>query len=514
MFEVLLFIGIALLTLSIALADDTAHANKRHLRNSNHPNRHHQHQHKRITDRLSQKPIDENHYGVELPSFSYDSSEYFVGATLERTNDGQQLHLVMFLLGHNVINDKGPSSSIQSIATEEEVLYQWANALKHFKPSRNVTGDTRSSGLMCIIKNNDNKQQQQHQAPYHVPAHFIPSGVSNGRIEVLRCPIKGHTDRLNVDDISTGTSSIYVDIVRKHHNNEHMNDTHTITYDQSSAIISFCVPWNARYTGYGMKMNNFTTQYNQWHKRDVLSTNVPTVHMCVSTIKSTYDVSTVFAFIEHHINILAVDHIYLAVMFDWKSVHMSQYIDILYDKYISTGLLSIISVGMNGYDDVAGFNGIQISDKFAESFFNNQCLYLSKGVADFVVLANPNSFIFPLQSATTAVTAISSINTITRSSNFNQQSNIHNILSPHYQSYYKHTDNQFLSVKDRIKAKATKYEASAYCYSTIESIEMQRISSTKAKSVDKVIELSDAYGDKFPVQFYQSSAIDLSLIHI
>ena len=128
-----------------------------------------------------------------------------------------------------------------------------------FKPYRNVTA-SHSSGLMCVIKNNDPK----FPTPYHVPAFWVPTdslpSEFKGNLEILRCQLK---DVVSVyHKLAASDASMYVDIVRKgpHHNKDmvqssgsltHSSDNGTFVHDQSSAIISFSVPWSSRYNGYG-----------------------------------------------------------------------------------------------------------------------------------------------------------------------------------------------------------------------------------------------------------------------
>ena len=111
----------------------------------NHPSKH-----KRIIQLAAEPDVFTHQYGVELPSFAYDSSEYFIrslthlltlitclltsfinSAMVERATDSYSLHLTMFVLGHNTIATDLP---FESISTEEEIIYKWGHALKvyHF----------------------------------------------------------------------------------------------------------------------------------------------------------------------------------------------------------------------------------------------------------------------------------------------------------------------------------------------------------------------------------------------
>jgi hypothetical protein len=55
-------------------------------------------------------------YGVDLPSFAFDYSEYFVSAVIERSSESDDLYLNMFLVGHRAIVTDYP---FDAISTEE-----------------------------------------------------------------------------------------------------------------------------------------------------------------------------------------------------------------------------------------------------------------------------------------------------------------------------------------------------------------------------------------------------------
>lgn len=123
--------------------------------------------------------------------------------------------------------------------------------LQVFKPYRNVTS-SHSSGLMCVIKNNDPK----HPTPYHVPAFWVPTdslpNEFKGNLEILRCQLKDVVSAYH--QLAASEASLYIDVVRKgshHHQGADNSENSTFLHDQSSAIISFSVPWKSRYNGYG-----------------------------------------------------------------------------------------------------------------------------------------------------------------------------------------------------------------------------------------------------------------------
>lgn len=61
-----------------------------------------------------------------------------------------------------------------------------------------------------------------------------------------------------------------------------------------------------------------------------------------------------------------------------------------------------------GYDDVPGFEGLQLRDTYADSFFLNQCLYFSKGMAEYVLVTKATDHMVPYDLSHTSSTISSS----------------------------------------------------------------------------------------------------------
>jgi len=176
-------------------------------------------------------PVDDRHhglslsgYGVQLPSFAFDFSEFFSGAVIERspTDDhpttvthistdshpqGQpsDLYLTMFLVGHSTIHKRYP---FVSISTNEEVLHSWSQLIKqwtaqhrhqqlsvHHRYTRISGGKNSSivgipSGLFCLFRSSNDidsntssahtspqlshsTQQHRRSATHRTPAYWI-----------------------------------------------------------------------------------------------------------------------------------------------------------------------------------------------------------------------------------------------------------------------------------------------------------------------------------------------------
>jgi len=367
--------------------------------------------HGRLKVKMAHSTIKGERYGADLPGFSYDYSEYFVGAVIERSGDSDALHLAMFLLGHRTIANDLP---IESISTDEEVLYQWSNAVKHFTPNRTLGAH---SGYQCVLMNNDPKYKQPYSAPASwitLPRHMQKAQIS-GNVEILRCKLKGSATAYEL--LSHTGAHLLVDIVRRASARSAGNGTASLgrddvssgvaALDQSATIFSFSVPWHSRYSGYGLDFKSpNASNLNPWQPATAAASsssnssfNRPRVFVCSALVRPlrqpapSVALPMLLEFIEHHL-MIGVEHVVLGMLLDWRSVHMNRYLALL-QPFVSRGQVSLSSLALPGFDDVAGFNGLHINEVFAEWLFDNQCLYYSKGIADFVLMMHPHNFLYP-----------------------------------------------------------------------------------------------------------------------
>ena len=397
-------------------------------------------------------------YGQVLPAFSYDFSEYVTSAIIERSADGNDLHLSMFLVGHSVVFNDYP---FETISTDESVLYNWGQASKKWDVNKNRTATTKHSGLMCILKNNDPK----HSQPYRVPALWVPTGAAqdhklHGSLEILRCRIKGATTIYSTLSKSLD-SALFVDLVRgsraggggskgeaggashksstsssSHRVSGHKQKNHgrrklfavgaTVNTSSSSTssvgdhdvLISFSVPWRSRQVGYGLSFPLNASVFDPWQesskaralfgvknrtlgieKSQSLSTLAPKIHLCVAGLRPLHPVRSnvglpeLLEFVEHYVS-LSADHIFFGLMLSPRSPHWTKYRHVL-QSYVDRGQVSLSSMALDNFDDASGFGGVHLQDAYASMIFNNQCLYFSKGIADYIILLRATEFILP-----------------------------------------------------------------------------------------------------------------------
>ncbi len=464
---------------------------------------------------LAQEILDASHsnYGINLPAFSFDYSEYIAGAVIERSSYSDNLYLSMFFVGHGSVAHDWP---FDALSTEEEVLYSWGRAARLWnhtstRAHHRFSKESRS-GIMCVMHGVG--VHKTHMVPAHWVAHSDAETDSStkpirGIFEILRCPIRG-SNRVIYESLSQSSEALFVDLVRLKDRRDPMtpsaagtllrkgfdvkatnlkapqvtriadekilHDTHhdfgenqrrlhteesantddrTAAMQQSrdqahtdrvtshqNVLISFSVSWKARQAGFGvnyhLQSHAGAGQYDLWrptaliqrkNQSDYILVNGVTnptgdknenasfnnkkrsetiasasyvrprsgLSICVPGARPLHPhraevgLPMLLEFVEHHVN-LGVDHIFLGVALDWHSPLMRKYF-ILLQSYVDAGLVSISSMALNGFDDAMGFSGMHINDNYADLFFVNQCLYLNKGIADYVSLLKPSQFL-------------------------------------------------------------------------------------------------------------------------
>lgn len=82
-------------------------------------------------------------------------------------------------------------------------------------------------------------------------------------------------------------------------------------------------------------------------------------------------------FVQHHL-LLGVNHVFLAVSFGWKSLHMRHMYNAL-RPYIEGGQLTIVSKSGDNVDGLSSLLGMSLPNVHVENMFATMVLYLSKG---------------------------------------------------------------------------------------------------------------------------------------
>eukprot|EP01032_Pedospumella_encystans_P015618 gene15618-17852_t len=404
-------------------------------------------------------PHAETKYGVDLPSFAFDYSEYFSGAVIERSND-KDLHLSVFMVGHKTISTDFP---FHAISTDEEVLHSWSKAIQlwdktsHKKPQLPVTrkltrtaetshhsshSTHHSSGLVCVVQNNDAASTPVYQTTaYWVHAEYDVDSTSNKNIfAILRCKLRNTAlTHANLQD-----KELFVDIMRI--NSHRKGSTHQAAANSSSSanslgassnsnvasdvrgvvLSSFSVPWATRVVGYPFQGHMNASILDPWATAETVHSGIPVTSsvkqdisevasksstaeknalsgtstlLCVPSIRPLHPTRAQVSMP------MLVEYIEHNLLLGFSHIMLGVALDWksafmakhlhVLQTYIQAGKVSVYSTALPGFDDVSGFGGVQLNDTYAEQHFVNMCLYYAKGMYNYVSIGHVEEYIIP-----------------------------------------------------------------------------------------------------------------------
>jgi hypothetical protein len=341
---------------------------------------------------------------VELPHFTYNYTDYVLGAMIERESDSYKLFVTAFFLARDMLVPKEGDSAVSVETVHPKAVNLWQNAMKNFNYSDYYDNGERlpSSTYKCMLKSTSSFSNESLNCRF-VPNRVTPDSNSNRRLDILRCPMEG-------------SKNIYYRLEEWKNKNEELL---VEIYRDSRMIISFRIPWRTRMTGYmlsppppspspAMKttstsenLHPLISTFDPWQNVDISQPPDQWKHdrlyMCVPGLESAPDKITLplyLEFIEHHLQ-LGVDKIFIVASFAWGGRHMQTYLRLLED-YIKEGRVSVQSSSYDGYDFVYSFDGLQLDRDNVKNFYVNMCTYFSKGVADYVAVWDFDEFFIPM----------------------------------------------------------------------------------------------------------------------
>jgi hypothetical protein len=336
---------------------------------------------------MASKNETHHSYGVELPSFTFDYSEYFVSATIAR-----QRYLNMVLIGHRIIYEDYP---IEAISTEYENMEHWNQATKFWSKPVKYSVRSKLQQMVCVIQYRHNGST----TPFQVPATWLrisskalnETGMHsnyNRHIEMLRCPLNNFPKQ-------NGNFYINVDVYRKGSGPQ----------NTKSLLLSFAVSSQKSYVGYP-NVPNFQvgsilplTEANVPSDSAIsvsqISSNRQSVTLiaCIPGVRiahikrSETGLSMLLEFLAHLFH-HGIDQVIVGIVAPVTSsffITAQALIQILFPR----NFVLLIPTSVPNYEDVPGLPGLQFSDNFSDVFFLNHCLYLLK-VKDHTPTASGN----------------------------------------------------------------------------------------------------------------------------
>ena len=390
-----LLVGVILLVLYVhfvlfvqKLTDKTGEENSNKISSSRSSVNHH-----RITDNDKNIVLNADSFIVynasELPGFARDYSEYIFSSLIEREFDSNNLYVTTLMLSHFMLQPNKGTSGCDKV--NPSAADYWHHAREEFQHTEyTVSGVRDNTIIVCRIYNDADSTSF-----YTVKAQFIPNKVtsdsnSNRRLDIIRCPMQ-NTQHIFENLIGTN-HNVKVELMRR------VNTDYV-------GLKQFNIPWNTRRTGY--LLSNFTdsSKLDPWKGATFLKKSPPrslavrnkidNTHVCVYGIRrlpTKQFLPIVIEFVSHHL-LLGAEHIYLPFLLLPDSKYMKQILQI-FKSYIDEGRLTILSQAPE-IDLVASVSGMKWQRTTLKVFQATTCLYLAKGVAEFITFHDIDEFFMP-----------------------------------------------------------------------------------------------------------------------
>lgn len=324
---------------------------------------------------------------ANLPSFSYDRSEFVLSAIIEqqqlpndKNGDSHQLSITVFALNRMLLSHGRSSWGPNRLSKEE--TEQWHTAEEKSRRIYYLANGTRDrwSNIYCQMMNGEG------EVLYTSPGRFIPNDLSrdesfNSKIDIFRCAMQRPDGGFS--HLIQSNQSVGVHLLRRKREG------------RTSSLLNFSVPWSARRTGYMQTQNGIpssasaslrssvaqylspardiipSSKWDPWKNylakySDENSNITPTptlvrdaVYLCVSGMSSSpvlEDMARLLEWVQHHV-LLGVTHIFLSVRFAWGSENMKTTLLTL-RHFIIRGLVTISSQSGDGHDRTASTKGM------------------------------------------------------------------------------------------------------------------------------------------------------------
>lgn len=334
---------------------------------------------------------------VPLPYFSYDLSEYVLGAMIERVSDSFDLYLTVFFLCHGLLEPKVGLSAVSGEKVHRDMVGIWKKAMAIMETTPYHDNGMRQGPpyYHCKITHADGGKYKSYIVRgMWVPSRLTPDSNSNRRMDIFRCKMEDTEDAYK--KLARSSEHVTVEIIR-----------------DSVPLLAFRVPWSSRSAGYMLEYPYAASTIDPWKGYDGASPGQwkhDRLYMCVPGLETAPSKSTLplyLEFVEHHLQ-LGVDHFFLSALFHWDSRHMHTLLRV-FDSYIKEGTVSFSSSAGDGFDLVYSTAGLQWGRDNVKNFQVNMCTYFAKGMADFVGIWDFDEHFIPLGNNSNILDLIDSI---------------------------------------------------------------------------------------------------------
>ena len=328
-------------------------------------------------------------HSSKLPVITDDFTDVILGSIIERMHDSYNLYLSTFFLCREQLANS--TKNIMNHYVRPDAVGTWMRTIKHARNKvMNYTMEgKRDDGhnYYCKISNYDGSVKYRVRGDF-IPNEMTPDANANRRFDVLRCPIDKPYNAYK--NLARTSAVMHVELVR-----------------DSYSLVNFTVPWSSRRTGFMLSTPPDTSKLDVWKGFDKGSETLPgakegpdhggdELHMCVPGIESPMSKQNLAMYIEniqHHLD-LGVQHIHVAATFTWGSTNMDLFLE-AFSGHIADGVVSVTSAA-GDEDLVYGVLGMSMHRDNVKIFYVNMCLYLTKGMVDYLAIWDVDEYFIPM----------------------------------------------------------------------------------------------------------------------
>lgn len=338
-----------------------------------------------FTEDFARPDILDNPSAGVLPAFAKDFSDVGLGSIIERQHDSWNLFVTTFFLQHWMLWSPPDNYGMSKLYAKNQE--KWAKASRIFNRTEyeeSGARSTREDKYTCRLKTTSDSQA------YSVVGVFMPNALTpdrnaNRRVDIMRCQV---LDSMRLyRHMTTSNESLYVEILK--------ND---------EVMFEFSIPWKTRRTGYALSSPAIADSFNAWKGfdpsalTDVLPGSVggDKLYMCVPGVESPLSQLTITRyaeFFQHHL-MLGVEHFFVGGTYAWNGNNMARLLALLH-SYIDEGVMTVSSLAGDNVDLLYSILGLSTDRDNAKVMHVNMCLYLAKGVADYVAVWDTDEYFIP-----------------------------------------------------------------------------------------------------------------------
>ncbi len=330
-----------------------------------------------------------NHNSSKLPGFALDYSEYIFSSLIEREFDSNNLYITTIMLSHFMLQPHKGNTGCDKVHPSS--AGNWNHAREEFQHTEYTTSGVRiNANIMCKIYNDADSAQS-----YTVVAQFVPNKVtsdsnSNRRVDIIRCPMQNNQQIF--EKLISSNGKVKVELIKK-----------SSAYD--SPVKEFYIPWSTRRTGYLVDTFSASSKLDSWKgaaftaapppRSLQIKNKIDKTHVCVYSIRklpTKQFLPVIIEFVSHHL-LLGAEHIYLPFLLTPDSKYMRQILRI-FKTYIDEGRVTIMAQAPE-IDLVPSVSGMTWQRTTLKVFQATSCLYLAKGVAEYITFHDIDEFFVP-----------------------------------------------------------------------------------------------------------------------